>query len=185
LKPWKTLSKKTILDRGKFLVVESHTVQLHDGRVIEDWPWVVTPDFVNVVAETENGDFLCFRQRKYGLKEMSLAPVGGYIEPNETPLQAAGRELLEETGYMADEWISLGEYLVGPNRGFAKGYPFLARGAVWHSQPSSDDLEEQELLVLDLPAVESALDQGDFKILAWAHAVGMALRYITKHEPLA
>jgi 8-oxo-dGTP pyrophosphatase MutT (NUDIX family) len=180
LKAWKTLAKKTILDHGKYLVVESHQVQLHDGKVIEDWPWVITPDFVNVVAETENGEFLCFRQRKYGLKEVSLAPIGGYIELGETALQAAKRELSEETGYDAPEWVPLGEYLVGPNRGFATGYPFLARSAVWRIAPVNDDLEEQELLLLGRDALEDALDRGDFKILAWAHAVGMALRVLAR-----
>ena len=55
---WKTLSRETVLDRGKFLRVEDHTVELPDGRVIEQWPWIITPDFINVVALTDDGELL-------------------------------------------------------------------------------------------------------------------------------
>ncbi|NTU63361.1 MAG: NUDIX domain-containing protein, partial [Chloroflexi bacterium] len=96
---WKTLSRETVLDRGKFLRVEDHTVQLPDGRVIEQWPWVISPDFINVVAVTEAGEFLCFQQVKYAIEGEALATIGGYLEPGEEPLAAAQRELLEETGY--------------------------------------------------------------------------------------
>jgi hypothetical protein len=37
------------LDRGKFLEVEDHEVELQDGTVIPDWAWIVTPEFVNIV----------------------------------------------------------------------------------------------------------------------------------------
>src|SRR5512139_728419 len=104
MQSWKTLSRRVILEHSKYLVVEEHAVELPDGRVIEDWPWLITPDFVNVVAVTEGGQFLCFRQTKYGIEGDSLAPVGGYLEPGEDPLVAAQRELLEETGYQAAEW---------------------------------------------------------------------------------
>src|SRR5512139_3112346 len=96
---WKTLARETVFDRGKFLRVEDHTVQLPDGRVIEYWPWIITPDFINVLAMTEAGEFLCFRQVKYAVAGEALAPIGGYLEPGEEPLAAAKRELLEETGY--------------------------------------------------------------------------------------
>ena len=69
---WTTLSRETVLDRGKFLRVEDHTVALPDGRVIEQWPWIITPDYVNVVAVTEDGRFICFCQVKYGLEGETL-----------------------------------------------------------------------------------------------------------------
>ena len=39
MQPWKTLSRKTILDYSKFLRVEEHAIELPDGKVIEKWPW--------------------------------------------------------------------------------------------------------------------------------------------------
>jgi hypothetical protein len=40
MRTWKTLSRQTVLDRGKFLRVEDHTVELTNGRIIEQWPWL-------------------------------------------------------------------------------------------------------------------------------------------------
>ena len=176
MKPWKTLSRRMILDHSKFLKVEEHVIELPDGRIIDDWPWIITPDYVNVTAVTEDGRFLCFRQTKYCVDGTSLAPVGGYIEPDEDPLLAAKRELLEETGYEAEDWVALGRYPVGANRGIAIAYPFLATGARRVAEINADDLEEQELLLLTRDEIEAALDEGEFKSLPWAAAVALAMR---------
>ncbi|MCD4672885.1 MAG: NUDIX hydrolase [Anaerolineaceae bacterium] len=173
---WKTLSKETILDFSKFLRVELHAVELHDGQVIPDWPWLVTPDFINVVAVTDAGQFLCFRQTKYAVAGITMAPVGGYLEAGEAPLAAAKRELLEETGYIAESWQALGSYWVDANRGAGQAYLYLAQDAHQVAEPQADDLEEQELILLDKAAVAEALDEGVFKVVPWVAAVALALR---------
>jgi ADP-ribose pyrophosphatase len=95
-----------------------------------------------VVAITDENTFLCVRQTKYGIDGTSLAPIGGYIEPNETSLASAQRELREETGYEALEWIDLGHYRVDANRSVGTGYFWLARRAHKVTEPNADDLEE-------------------------------------------
>jgi len=124
MQPWKTLSRKTILDHSKYLKVENHAIELPDGRVIPDWPWIITPDYINAIALTTEGQFVCFRQTKYSIEGSSLAPVGGFLEPGEEPLAAAKRELQEETGYEAPNWIDLGKYAVDGNRGAGTAYFF-------------------------------------------------------------
>jgi ADP-ribose pyrophosphatase len=175
LQTWKTLSRRTILEHSKYLTVEEHVVELPDGRVIEHWPWIVTPNFINVVAITVEGEFLCFRQTKYGVDGTSLAVVGGYIDPGEDPLEAAKRELLEETGHEAAEWIDLGSYRVGASRGIALAHFYLARDARRVAAPNADDLEEQILLRLSHAEVKAALARGEFKVLPWAAVVALAL----------
>jgi ADP-ribose pyrophosphatase len=175
--PWKTLSRTTVWqpNGGKYLTVENHQVELPDGRIIEDWLWVITPSYVNVAVITEDGRFLCFRQTKYAVAGISLAPVGGYLEPGEEPLVAAQRELLEETGYVADEWQSLGSYAVEGNRGCGQAHFFLARNARPVQPIHADDLEEQELVSLSYAEVEQALHDGEFKVLGWAAIMALAL----------
>ncbi|HEM60943.1 MAG TPA: NUDIX hydrolase, partial [Chloroflexi bacterium] len=171
MQAWKTLARRLVWDQSDFLRLEIHTVELPDGRVISDWPWVVAPDYVNVVALTEEGRFLCFRQTKYGVEGESLAPVGGYLEPGEDPLSAARRELLEETGYQAPDWTGLGRFRVDGNRGLGQAYFFLAQGARCVAEPEADDLEEQELLLLTRQEIDAALQAGEFKLVPWAAIV--------------
>jgi len=89
-------------------------------------PWIIIPSAAIVLAVTEDNQFLYFRQTKYAVEGTTLAPVGGMLEPNEKPLDAAKRELLEETGYESTHWVSLGSYALDPNRGIATMHLFLA-----------------------------------------------------------
>lgn len=179
LRAWETLSKEIILKQDRYLTVERHAVRLPDGQIIPDWTWITIPDAVNVLAVTGDLRFLCFRQRKYALDGISLAPVGGMLEPGEAPLEAAKRELLEEMGCQAEEWVNLGSFVLEPNRGIATMHMFLALNAKEVVQPVSDDLEDQEIILLSRSEIEGALKSGDFKALAWTTVVALALDYLS------
>jgi ADP-ribose pyrophosphatase len=178
LKPWRTLSRQKVFEKPPFLTLELHTVEMSDGRIVDDWPWVITPDYVNVLAETQDGRFLVFRQTKYAVEGITLAVVGGFIEPGEQPEAAARRELLEETGYSSPNWTHVGTYTVDANRGAGKAHLFAARQARQVAAPTAGDLEEQEILLLSRADLERALGAGEFKVLAWAAVVGLGLRHL-------
>jgi ADP-ribose pyrophosphatase len=181
--PWRTRSRRTLLDLSPWLSVEERTVELPDGRVIDDWPWVESREFANVVAVTEDGRFLVLRQTKYAVEGPTLGSVGGYLEPGEDPVETAKRELREETGYDAPEWRALGRYAVDGNRGCGVGHLFLAQGASKVAEPNADDLEEQELLLHTPAEVEEALLAGGFGVLSWAAVVALALVALDRELP--
>jgi ADP-ribose pyrophosphatase len=182
LRVWETVSRKTILNFSKFLTVESHTVKLPDGDIIPDWAWLIIPNAAIVLAVTDDNKFLCFRQTKYAVEGTSLAPVGGMLEPDETPLDAAKRELLEEMGYEAPDWVNLGSHILDPNRGIATMHLFLALNAKRVAEPDIDDLEDQEILLLSRDEIENALQAGEFKVLAWSAVVAMSLYHLYVSE---
>lgn len=152
-----------------------HSVQLPDGRVIPDWTWVDLPEYANILARTHDGLFPCFRQFRYATGSDTLMLPGGYLESGETPLDAARRELREETGYEADAWHSLGSYVIDSNRGAGKAHLFLADGARFTGHVASDDIEQAELLLMGRSDLEAARQDGSFKILASATLVAMGL----------
>lgn len=104
------------------------------------------------------------------------------LEPNETPIEAAKRELLEEMGCEASEWVSLGSHILDPNRGIATMHLFLALHARRVAEPDSDDLEDQEILYLSRDEIENTLNAGEFKVLAWSAVVAMSLNYLNFSE---
>ena len=178
MKAWKTLSRTTILDHSKWLKVENHSIQLPDGKVIEQWPWIISPDYVNVVVRDEDENFVCFRQTKYAANAITLAPIGGYIDSGEEPLACAKRELREELGYEASMWIHLGTFPCDGNHGNGTAHLYLARGAHRVGEIIADDLEEQEIVILTRNEMMSALLRGEFKVLSWSTAVALALFHI-------
>ncbi len=178
MKPWKTLSRTTILDHSKWLKVEDHTIELPDGTILDRWCWIVSPDYVNVVVQDENEQFICFRQTKYAAEGISLAPVGGYLEPGEEPLTCAKRELREELGYEAAEWIALGRFPCDGNHGNGWANLFLARRARRVGEIIADDLEEQQIVTLSRNEMMSSLKNGEFKVLSWSTAVALSLFHV-------
>ena len=173
---WIVHQRRTVLQQERYLTVEYHDLELPDGTRIREWPWVITPDFVNVAALTTDGQFICFRQTKYAVDGLSLAPVGGYLEPGEDPLAAAQRELREETGYSAPDWTPLGSYAVDGTRGAGNAHLFLARNATFAGSVDSDDLEEMALVLLSRAEVALGLRNGAFKVLPWATVMALALQ---------
>jgi len=182
MKPILTLGRREVLAYRPFLTLEVHRVELPDGRIIEDWPWVVTPDFVNIVTVTADARFVCLRVFKYACEGWSLAVIGGYFESGENLLEAAKRELKEETGYESSDWRELGHFPVDSNRGVGSAHFYLARGAAKTSDPTERDVEEPEVVLLTRAEVEEALAAGQFKALPWSAAMALALLAVKNFE---
>ena len=176
LRPWKTLARRVLLSRPPWIEVGDERVELPDGRIVEDYPWVRTRDFAVVVAITPDRQVVLERGYKHGPRSVAVSLPAGYIERGEAPIGTARRELLEETGYEADEWRALGSFTEHGNYGICVEHAFLALGARRARDASANEHDElEELEVFTAPLSEALAMLGDGRIVQLASASALAL----------
>lgn len=124
--PWQTLNSN-IVHQNPYWQARQDRVIRPDGQET-DYYLVERGDYVIVIALSEDRkNIFMIRQWRYPLNENSWEIPAGFIDQNETPLQAAQRELKEETGLAAKKWLELGKGHVSPGLTSQSYYIFLAQ----------------------------------------------------------
>lgn len=108
----KTLDSQEIFN-GRVIHVTVDTVELADGKTSKR-EVVGHPGGVCIAALTENDELLFVRQFRYPYKEVVLELPAGKLEKGQNPLENGKRELLEETGAIGREYMSLGKLYPSP-----------------------------------------------------------------------
>lgn len=132
-------------------------------------------DFAVACALTDDERVVLTRQYRHGAGRATLDLPSGYVEHGEAPEAAARRELLEETGYEAGAWRTLGAFTVDANRGAGRAHLFLATSTRRVGRPRMDgELEEIEVELMPLADALAALRAGAFATLAPAACLALA-----------
>lgn len=109
---WKMVREHPADDHRVFRVYRRDAEHPQTGAV-RTFSIIHSSDWVNVVALTPDDRVVLVRQYRHGIGRQTLEIPGGMVDPGETPLEAAQRELREETGYATARWREIG--LVEPN----------------------------------------------------------------------
>ena len=125
---WKVLGSEQLLDKGVWMRLRQERVQLPSGAIVPEWFILDFPDWVNVIAITKDGLFVMEDQYRHALGETHFELVAGVIDEGETPLQAAQRELSEESGYGGGTWEQFMTVALNPTNQSNLSYTFLATG---------------------------------------------------------
>jgi ADP-ribose pyrophosphatase len=137
---------------------------LPDGSEIDDYYYWEGGDFAQVFALTEDSQVILVKQYKHGVREIVLELPAGMIETDDSsPLVTAQRELLEETGFEARTWRSLGILHVSSAKATTLAHPFLAKNALWIQSPHLDDGEDIQLIFCSIPEVLNLIAKGTIR----------------------
>ena len=158
---WTQLATKTLIDRW-WMRLREDRVQLPSGHVIEEFHVTDYPDWSAVIAITDDQQVVLVEQYRYGVDRVSVEFPAGAVDPGETPLASAERELLEETGYAAERWHALGALAAEPSRASNRGHFFVAEGARKVAEPQAEDTEDLRVLLRPAAAVLRMADDGAF-----------------------
>jgi ADP-ribose pyrophosphatase len=179
LTPWRVLDSRLLLDCAPWFRVVADDVLLPGGERVENYYRIEAPDFVMIFPLSDDGRVLALRGYKHGAGRVMCQLPAGYMDrANESPLSCAQRELLEETGYTANEWRSLGRLSVDGNRGLGHAHLFLARGLCAFTTPDSGDLETLVLQWLSIEELHRLWRTGEFDNTAATAIIGLALEMV-------
>jgi len=172
LHPWNKLDSQAVADCKVFKVRQDtsqspQTGEKHTFYVIEAAEWI------NVIPITSDQQVALIRQYRHGVGRMTLEIPGGMVDDDDpSPLYAARRELVEETGYNADQLIPIG--VVDPNPAILNNqcHTFLALNAVRVGEQQLDVLEEINVELVPLSDIPGLIAAGQI-----THALTIAALY--------
>lgn len=178
---WEEISTEHLV-QDEWIDFRRSAYRFPDGSIFEPFYSYSRRDYVVIVASDADGNYICVRQFRQGIKEVTTEfPAGGIervdgqeygsAEYAESALDAARRELQEETGYVSDEWRHL--ITVPSNATIADNYAIVyeARNC---RKCSDQDLDETEFLGVILHTgdeIEDMIRSGKFQqsvhVMAW------------------
>jgi ADP-ribose pyrophosphatase len=176
-----TTISSEILAQGKMLTVRYDQARLPNGTV-SGREYVTHPGAVVVVALTVDGGVVLERQFRYPLKQVFIELPAGKIDHGEPVLQTGQRELLEETGYRAHEWVKLG--VQHPCIGYSNEviHIYLATGLTLGDHARDID-EAMDVFVWPFAQVMQAISAGEITDSKTMGAMLLAERYL-RQQPL-
>ena len=162
---WKSLKRENILKKEPWFIITEETVELPNGKIINDYFNIKMPNYCSVFAIDKNDQVLLLRSYRHAIGEETITLPGGMIENNEKPIDGIKRELLEETGYIAQNWKGLGNYIGNSSRGCGNYFFFFADNATKIQNENSGDLEELELLLWSKDKIIQLINNNQIKSL--------------------
>lgn len=157
---WRRARSEQVADCRVFQVRRDVSVNPR-GRGEHDFYVIEAPDWINVVPLTANDEVVMIEQFRHGTGEVTLEIPGGMVDDGEDARRAAGRELLEETGYESNtELLLLGS--TRPNPAIQNNWihTFLARDVEFRQTPVFDGTEHTAVRLVPLDQVPALIADG-------------------------
>lgn len=160
MRPWRRIESRRA-QRCRVFDLDEVRFEPPDQRPAA-WFYIIdAPPWINVIPLTDDDRVLLIRQYRFGTEEITLEIPGGMCDGDEPPVEAARRELREETGHDARELIELGWVHPNPAIQNNRCYTYLARGLSKVGSPEPDAHEAFELVTVPLARIPELITGGE------------------------
>lgn len=161
MKYWEKISSKSI-HQDRWISLRADECKLPNGGVISPYYVLEEKDWIHIIAENDNNEVLAIRQYRYAGNSVCTEIPAGCIEENESPLQAAQRELKEETGFEADQWDHVISPFANPARQTNRIHVYKATRLKDTGVKNLDDNEEIEHFFMSITDLKKKIYSGEF-----------------------
>jgi len=160
--PWKNIKSEKIADCRVFTVHKKLSSKpFGAAERTRDFYVFDSGDWVNIIPVTSDGKVILIEQFRHGTEGFTLEIPGGGVDPEDpSAVYAAERELLEETGYVAESLTFLGESHPNPAIQNNRCYTFLANNVSWVQKPEFKGTEEIAIRLVPLNEVPELISKG-------------------------
>lgn len=156
------LNQQPCVYRSRRFSVHTAALTAHDGRTIER-DAVRTPNAVTVLPLLDDDHVVMIRNARFAVGEVLWELCAGVMEPSETdPLVCAKREVIEETGYHANDWRKLCSFFSMPGLATERMHAFVCRD-LEHVGQNLDENEQIEVEVLPMEKTMQMVRDGDIR----------------------
>ena len=172
---WKTVSSEYLVKKP-WATLRVDECELPDGRIAKEYYVLEYPNWVNVVAITEDEKVIMVKQYRHSGGFVSIEIPGGVIDGDEYPIDAAKRELLEETGYLFEDFELVSTIYPNPATSNNITYCYLAKGGIKVQDQNLDEHEDIDVELYSIDEVKQMLIKNE--IPQALHVTGLLYAFL-------
>ena len=176
-----TINSQTTLHQGRVFRLVNETYSLANG-VTSDMDFIQHPGAAAMVPMLNQSEVVLIKQYRHAIREFIWEIPAGTIDPEESAIHCAKRELIEEIGYSANDWHQLGTITPLPGYSDERIHIFLAS----ELQPANQNLDDDELLNVHSMELSKALEMifsGEIQDGKTISGLFLAFNWIKKNRP--